>query len=30
TIPVEETLPVAQYAAVWSKNYRIKKPLRLN
>ncbi|STL82803.1 tdc operon transcriptional activator [Escherichia coli] len=25
TIPVEETLPVAQYAAVWSKNYRIKK-----
>ena len=25
TIPVEETLPVARYAAVWSKNYRIKK-----
>ncbi len=25
TIPVEETLPAAQYAAVWSKNYRIKK-----
>ncbi len=24
-VPVEETLPVAQYAAVWSKNYRIKK-----
>lgn len=28
TIPVEETLPVAQYAAVWSKNYRIKKQHR--
>ena len=25
TIPVQETLPVARYAAVWSKNYRIKK-----
>ncbi|HAU4332805.1 transcriptional regulator TdcA [Citrobacter freundii] len=25
TIPVEESLPVARYAAVWSKNYRIKK-----
>ncbi|MEG1092370.1 MAG: transcriptional regulator TdcA [Acinetobacter sp.] len=25
TIPVEEALPVARYAAVWSKNYRIKK-----
>lgn len=25
TLPVEEHLPVARYAAVWSKNYRIKK-----
>ena len=25
TIPVEEDLPVARYAAIWSKNYRIKK-----
>ena len=25
TIPVEETLPVARYAAIWSKNNRIKK-----
>ncbi|MDX6889166.1 transcriptional regulator TdcA [Klebsiella aerogenes] len=24
TIPVEDALPVAHYAAVWSKNYRIK------
>lgn len=24
-IPVEDKLPVARYAAVWSKNYRIKK-----
>ncbi|WP_239908328.1 LysR substrate-binding domain-containing protein, partial [Salmonella enterica] len=25
TIPIKDTLPVARYAAVWSKNYRIKK-----
>ena len=25
TLEVEEVLPVARYAAVWSKNYRIKK-----
>lgn len=25
TLPVEDELPVAHYAAVWSKNYRIKK-----
>ncbi|PVZ83208.1 transcriptional regulator TdcA [Serratia sp. S1B] len=25
TIPLEETLPIAHYAAIWSKNYRIKK-----
>ncbi|KAF1369852.1 transcriptional regulator TdcA [Yokenella regensburgei] len=25
TLPVEDELPVARYAAVWSKNYRIKK-----
>jgi len=24
-LPVEEELPIARYAAVWSKNYRIKK-----
>ncbi|WP_435952210.1 transcriptional regulator TdcA [Dryocola sp. BD626] len=24
-VPVEDKLPVARYAAVWSKNYRIKK-----
>ncbi|MEA7673468.1 transcriptional regulator TdcA, partial [Salmonella enterica subsp. enterica serovar Virginia] len=24
-IPIKDTLPVARYAAVWSKNYRIKK-----
>ena len=25
TLEVEETLPIARYAAIWSKNYRIKK-----
>ncbi|MDZ7530521.1 transcriptional regulator TdcA [Citrobacter farmeri] len=25
TLPVEESLPIARYAAIWSKNYRIKK-----
>jgi len=25
-LPVEDVLPVARYAAIWSKNYRIKKP----
>lgn len=25
TLPVKETLPLARYAAIWSKNYRIKK-----
>lgn len=25
TLPVEEPLPIARYAAIWSKNYRIKK-----
>lgn len=25
TLPVKETLPLARYAAVWSKNYRLKK-----
>lgn len=25
TLPVSDVLPVARYAAVWSKNYRIKK-----
>ncbi|KNC92392.1 transcriptional regulator TdcA [Trabulsiella odontotermitis] len=25
TLPVEDELPVARYAAIWSKNYRIKK-----
>lgn len=25
TVPVEDTLPTARYAAIWSKNYRIKK-----
>ena len=24
TIPIKEALPVARYAAVWSKNYRLK------
>ncbi len=24
TIPITEALPVARYAAIWSKNYRIK------
>ncbi|MFW0764526.1 transcriptional regulator TdcA [Trabulsiella odontotermitis] len=25
TLPVEDELPVARYAAIWSRNYRIKK-----
>ncbi|HFZ8995904.1 TPA: transcriptional regulator TdcA [Citrobacter freundii] len=25
TLPVEDTLPLALYAAIWSKNYRVKK-----
>ncbi|EGT3574050.1 transcriptional regulator TdcA [Citrobacter amalonaticus] len=25
TLPVKESLPIARYAAIWSKNYRIKK-----
>ncbi|MFP2238531.1 transcriptional regulator TdcA [Pseudescherichia vulneris] len=25
TLPVEDVLPIARYAAIWSKNYRIKK-----
>lgn len=25
TLPIEESLPIARYAAIWSKNYRIKK-----
>ncbi len=28
TIPIKEALPVARYAAVWSKNYRLKPPRR--